>query len=460
MSLCSLLFACFLVFGFTLRSVVTYAAVSDLLIVSASNATASDAGIMTLDLTDVDYSVMPISSLGTVSNTISASYITIHINLSDGHGNTKTTSILADYSDGRFNYSYAAPSGWYISEFVPIVYKPNLPNVGYYELSYDFSSDISYGIRNNIYWYRAYNNASSKAGRINLNFDSASGDLYAHPQPFHLNTVTYLGFTIDIVESNISLIAGSFAIRFTPIEPVSDAPSTGLDTNSQDYQSDVSSSLSDLSSSVGEMTEEISGVTEAIQNLQGAMEPHYNNVLTQLHHITEQLHAFWDQQFNLHHVPLMAKLEDIKTAIANMDLEVVVELDELKQTVNNMSQAIQNKLQSVQDGINNKLQSVQDTLTGGYNSGGIDSENDELASALDDLDQSEQEVIGEVSGYLEDFEYPSFESAPVGILSAIGFFGSFLQAIFLNMGDFGLIITFSLTMIFALIIVGYHRIRT
>ena len=110
--------------------------------------------------------------------------------------------------------------------------------------------------------------------------------------------------------------------------------------------------------------------------------------------------------------------------------------------------------------VQNKLQSVGDKITGGYDNSSIQNENEELAGALNEYDEAEKEVLEDVTGYIDGFEYPSMESLSGGLLGAIAFFGGYLQSMFLSMGEFGLIITFSLTMIFVLIIVGYHRIRT
>ncbi len=43
---------------------------------------------------------------------------------------------------------------------------------------------------------------------------------------------------------------------------------------------------------------------------------------------------FWDQLYNLIHVPTMAKLDDIIDAINNLKLDVTVDLDELLDTLN------------------------------------------------------------------------------------------------------------------------------
>lgn len=424
---------------------------------SSSNA------LMTLELDDSDYFMMsPRSSIGTVSNTIQSNSIVCEFRASgyiNGAWSHRYGSFTAyENSSGRYEYNLNFEGnsywdGYYITGIWPALYNSlgQLPPSGSYALSFDLSSDISYELNAfHFTCYKEVDNAFGLTNYIPLPYNSSSGDLYVAPFNLNLTNLDSARLQMDYSSSEkLRIMAGSFAINFTPIAS-GDYPSTSVvDTSGSDYQGDVSSSLGDLSSSVDSMTDEIGAVTEAIQNLQGAMEPHYNNVLTQLHHITEQLHAFYDQIYNNIHLKEYALWQDIKTAIENIDLEVNVNLDKLKTSIDNMSQAVQNKLQS-----------VGDTITNGYDNSSIQNENSELSGAVDELDQAEKEVLDDVTGYIEGFEYPAFDNLSGGLLGAIAFFGGFLQSVFLAMGDFGLIITFSLTMIFVLIIVGYHRIRT
>lgn len=154
----------------------------------------------------------------------------------------------------------------------------------------------------------------------------------------------------------------------------------------------------------------------------------------------------------------------ITNTVTNMTQQITQGLTDVKQGISDKLQSVQqgitDKLGQVQEGINNKLEDVQEEIVNGYDDSSMNEQNNELSGVLDALDDAEQEVLDDVNGYIEGFEYPSFDGIPSGIIGSLSFFGGFLHSIFLGMGEFGLIITFSLTMIFVLIIVGYHRIRS
>lgn len=330
--------------------IVSFADVKSLMIGSDSNA------LMTLDLDDSDYLMMsPRSSIGTVKNTVIKNDGSIWFTARASNG-TSTINYVSqvNYEDGRYVIRNKTPlDGYYYNRFWFSISKDSLPPVGGYMMSFDFASDFSYEITScTLTSLKNTSNATTIDDTVSLQYTASSGDIYIAPFELDLTSSDRLSLNFTVKGTQLKNFAGNFAVNFTPYD-VSDSAITtvGGITTTQDYENDVSSSLSDLSSSVSDMTSEISGVTSAIEALAGAMEPHYNNVLTQLHHITEQLHALWDQQYNLHHVPLMAKLDEIKTAIGNMDLQVVVELDGLKQTVNKVATDIMsndNKISSDQ----------------------------------------------------------------------------------------------------------------
>lgn len=423
-------------------SFVSLADVNDLMIGTGSNA------LMTMELDDEDYAVMPLSSIATVDNTIDSSSLSGHVYISDVNGkNGRFSNFTCTLENGRYKYSYTAPDGFYVRRIFYRFYGADMPRPGSYTFSMDVASHISYEHGSfYIYWLKLHDNVSDTGGNLYPPFTSDSGDLYVAPFAMDVSNIYYMDIyqTLDSSE-NISVIGGSFAVNFT-ITGSGDYPSVGgADTSNQDYQSDVSSSLSDLSSSVGEMSEEISGVTEAIQNLQGAMEPHYSNVLTQLHHITEQLHAFYDQIYNNIHLKEYALWQDIKTAIENIDLEVNVNLDKLKTSIDNMSTAIQNKLQS-----------VSDQITGGYDNSGIVSDQTELDSALNEYQEAEDELFEDAKEHIGGFEFDTQLDDFAGPLGDVSYF---LSGMFTALGPMNVVISFSLTLTIAMVMIGWYRFK-
>lgn len=439
------LFACWvsvllLVFSSGMRS---HASLESLLISTDSNA------LMTMELDDSDYSVMPMSTLGTVTNTVNKSSLSVLLR----YKHKETGSIYvqgreATFSDGRFRFSNMGPDNYYLYQMEIYLTSTGIPSPGTYDISFDFASDFAFNWSDGGLWFRKeYTNAASSSGTIRFgsNFSQFSGDIYVSPFTFNLSNVSALNIFFDCNDLDANDVAGNFAVRFVRVDSDPSAPSTGNDTSSADYQSDVSSSLSDLSSSVDTMTDEISGVTEAIQNLQGAMEPHYSNVLTQLHHITEQLHAFYDQVYNNIHLPELDMLTQIKTAIENIDLQIEVDISEVKTAINNMSTAVQNKLQA-----------TTDQITGGYDNSGMSSDKSELDGVLDQYEQAEEQLFDDAKGHINDFEFNTPLDSFTGPLADVSYF---LNGMFEAMGPMNVVISFSLTLTIAMVMIGWYRFK-
>lgn len=317
-------------------SFVSLADVNDLMFVTGSNA------LMTMELSDEDYGVMPLSSISGVSNTVDYSGLDIHT-----RAITDTTTVWAHTeidSSGAFKFDSRNSSvikGY--SGLIVRVQKAALPQAGVYRMRFDFSSDFAFDWGSvQLSSTRMINNVESTTNvEYVTGFLENSGDLY-FDKIVDIGSVKYIDIYCNFADSSYlaDVVSGLVKINFQESDAEPSFSTLGQNSSSADYENDVSSSLSDLSSSVDTMTDEISGVTEAIQNLQGAMEPHYSNVLTQLHHITEQLHAFYDQIYNNVHLAQMTMLENIKTAIENIDLEVNISLDGLKQTVQQVGQNV------------------------------------------------------------------------------------------------------------------------
>ena len=391
---------------------------------------------------------LPRSSLGTVTNTVDLNYIIVkgfyYLN-----GTRYTYYANTSIENGRLKFSYKAPDGAYIDRINFGLGQLSQPPVGNYAFSMDMSSDIGMNVSQAwIYSVKQTDNASNQAFNISLPFVTQSGDVYV--EPFNVTLTRVATFTpfFRLSDKDVNMISGSVAFNFAPISESGEIVG-GYPMSDDAYHSDVSNSLSNLSSSVDSMTEDLSSAAENLEYISTSQNLIIQGIDNVIMHISDQLYAFWDQLYNLIHVPTMAKMDDIISAINNMDLEIEVNLDGLKSTINNMSSAVQNKLQS-----------TTDQITGGYDNSGITQENEKLEQSINQYDEVESGIFEDAEGFIGDFEYPSVESLPFGIIKALAFVGSFLQGIFLCMGEFSVIITFSLTMIFVMVVVGYHRIRS
>lgn len=198
-------------------------------------------------------------------------------------------------------------------------------------MSLDISSQFSYECDEfKFVTEKNTDNASAVTDVIWPDYDTFSGEVYMPPYNLNLTNVNDAYFSVGVLDSdNLQNFDGLFKLRFVPIES-GDYPSTaGKDTSSQDYQSDVSSSLSGLSSSVDSMTEDLSSAAESLEYISTSQNLIIQGIDNVIVHISDQLYAFWDQLYNLIHEPTYAKLEEILAALRaianNSDIYAVVE---------------------------------------------------------------------------------------------------------------------------------------
>lgn len=206
----------------------------------------------------------------------------------------------------------------------------SLPPSGSYYVSFDYSSDFSYQYKEFEYWWTKYtDNATSNSGYINPPYKQLSGDIYSAPYAFNLTNVNAFAAILRFNDTAVRNVSGDFAFRFVPTSSDPSAPSTGLDTSQQDYESGVSSSLSDIQSSVGNMSSDLSEAAQSLEYISQSQNLIIKGIDNIILHISDQLYAFWDQLYNLIHVPTMAKLDQILAAIQRMannsDIHAVVE---------------------------------------------------------------------------------------------------------------------------------------
>lgn len=443
---------------------------------SASNA------IMSVS-NDVDSGIMPMSSVGTVTNTVKSKEIRVVFDVANPDGTWyKTVSTRAKLGSGnRYRFSYVLdssfPSGYYIYDMQFILTKPSnaLPSpAGNYEVGLDFSSATGISYLDCRFQSRyVYENSITQTINTDADiFRDSSGDFYALWNSVAIRSSYPLAFfytRLNTSQVRYREVAGSFAINFTPVSS-SGAATAGPTISQEDYNSDVSSSLTDISSSVGEMSSDIdsmaSDMAQAaaelsyISNSQQLIIQGIDNVIL---HISDQLYAFWDQLFNLIHLPQMDMLGQILQAIKDVNIDVTLDLNELKSTINNMSSAIQNKIQSqiTNDDKNHKEQISNDNanhedLVHGYDNSAMNSDKDKLDTAISDYESAEDALLEDVKGHINDFEFKDYLTEIIGPLSDISYF---LQGIFTGLGAMNIAVSFSLTLSIALILIGWYRFK-
>lgn len=397
---------------------------------SSSNA------VMALSLDD-DSGIALYSSVGTATNTVNWDGARVLIGVRDTVLDIQNNVLLnvTDFSSTGMSFSYSLDgTAWndpkyIIDKITFVLYKDSLPNVGSYLFSWDVASQFSYSIYSpNIWTYKDNTNASRQTKTIPItDYESSSGDFAVLGMGLQLTNITSFQPNFWISQSDrVRNIDLSCRIGFVPSS--GDYSSTaGSDTSVQDYQSEISSSISDIGSSLESVDENLQYISSS-QNLiiQGI-----DNLIL---HISDQLYALWDQMYNLMHVPTMAKLDEIISAIQNINLDVTVDLDELKSSITQNAESIKN----------------------GYDNSGLTFDNDRLDSSIQEYDEVENQVLDPAKTHLENFQFNNDLNEVLGPITDISYF---LQGIFTGMGSMNIAVSFSLTLTIALLLIGWYRFK-
>lgn len=158
--------------------------------------------------------------------------------------------------------------------------------------------------------------------------------------------------------------------------------------------------------------------------------------------ISSQLESFWNQ--------LAGEFTNLYNKMNQHHSEDLAKVDE----------QISADRQNTDDLINNQDKNT-DQITGGYDSSGLDSSGNKLNDSLTGLEDNENAIHDQASGWITDFTLPNFDQLleSGGILAACLWLGQFWQSMFTNMGAFNIPVTLSLCLIFVLMLVGYHRFK-
>lgn len=124
--------------------------------------------------------------------------------------------------------------------------------------------------------------------------------------------------------------------------------------------------------------------------------------------------------------------------------------------------SINSNVSSQAAGINNKI--AQETqrqtaeVTSGYDSSGMESTNSSLSSSLTDYDEKENQITDQSVGYIDGAAFIS-PSSNATLLTSISFTASWLQSLFVALGDWSLLVTISLSLALGLMLIGWFRFR-
>ncbi len=397
------------------------------------------------------------SSVGSVVNTVRGDLSASVFFYNPDTGKQEGYSVPCTFRDNQYHIKTTLSNTGYITYMEIQVRGKALPPSGSYYVSFDFSSDFSYDYHEFKYWWTKYtNSASDVSDTILPSHRQLSGDLYSAPFLVNLTNVTAFNPVIVFKGDNVRNISGSFSLNFTPAPSDPSAPSTGLDTSRQDYESGVSSSLSDIQSSVGNMSSDLSEAAQSLEYISQSQNLIIKGIDNIILHISDQLYAFWDQLYNLIHVPTMAMLDQILQAIKDMDINVNVDLDELKSAISSAASKITGQIQSsINSQITNDDKNTEH-LENGYDNSGILGDKGKLDGAITEYEKVEDQLISDAKDKIGKFEFDNPFEKYTGPLSDISYF---LTGIYNGLQGLNIPVSFSLTLTIALVFIGYYRFK-
>lgn len=104
------------------------------------------------------------------------------------------------------------------------------------------------------------------------------------------------------------------------------------------------------------------------------------------------------------------------------------------------------------------IQNQTNTLTDGYDNSSMSQDNTRLNDQLNQYDQAQEETTNKSTAYIDGAEFVNpFNNATV--LASVTFATSFLQSLFMNLDIWQLVVTVSLCLVLALMLVGWFKFR-
>lgn len=129
-------------------------------------------------------------------------------------------------------------------------------------------------------------------------------------------------------------------------------------------------------------------------------------------------------------------------------------LKDIRSNTNNTTNAVNNQTTT----ITNNIQNQTDTMTNGYDNSSMTQDNTRLNDQIDQYDQAQEETTNKSTAYIDGAEFVNpFDNATV--LSSVTFATSFLQSLFMNLDIWQLVVTVSLCLVLALMLVGWFKFR-
>ena len=358
------------------------------------------------------------------------------VSTGDWVADVKPYKVALSSSGNYYDYYFEkAPSGTYYHELLVTLYRSQLPSSGTYGFTgYFVEGDIDFSPTFST--IRIDSKSSNVQGvsnycRADLYNDSASVHRICSniTIPSNVNSLVYMMAWPEHMTDKFDIMTpvnNPYTFTFKKIDGASSAGPAADSTPSSDTV--IADNSSTIAENSNRQVEQGDSIIELIKNT--------------IQTISSQLESFWNQ--------LAGEFTNLYNKMNQHHSEDLAKVDE----------QISADRQNTDDLINNQDKNT-DQITGGYDSSGLDSSGNKLNDSLTGLEDNENAIHDQASGWITDFTLPNFDQLleSGGILAACLWLGQFWQSMFTNMGAFNIPVTLSLCLIFVLMLVGYHRFK-
>lgn len=124
----------------------------------------------------------------------------------------------------------------------------------------------------------------------------------------------------------------------------------------------------------------------------------------------------------------------------------------------NSPQVHSSDIDRVNNTITQQTQQQTDTLTNGYDNSNMENSNTALSGSINDYDEKESQITDQATGFIDSVDFIDL-SSQVQLLTGVTFASSFLQSLFVSLGDWGILVIFSLSVTLAFMLVGWFKFR-
>lgn len=129
-------------------------------------------------------------------------------------------------------------------------------------------------------------------------------------------------------------------------------------------------------------------------------------------------------------------------------------LKDIRTNTNNTINAVNQQTTT----ITNNIQNQTDTMTNGYDNSSMSDDNTRLNTQIAQYDQAQESATNTSVSNIDAAEFIN-PSSNTSVFAAMTFSASFLQSLYNNLGDFGVVVMVSLSLCLGLMLVGWFKYR-